>query len=79
MTCRGIVKGGTIVLDEPAALPEGSRVECVIREIGSDGVEASHKPVPMYQDLLEFAGRATGLPEDASGNVDPYLHGHPKE
>ncbi len=26
MTCHGVVKNGTVVLDEPATLPEGSRV-----------------------------------------------------
>lgn len=78
MTCRGVVKGGTIVLDEPAALPEGSRVECVILEIKSQANKALHDSGNLYGDLMEFAGKVTGLPEDASDNVDHYLYRHPK-
>ncbi len=30
------------------------------------------------QVMLEFAGRAEGLPEDYSANIDHYLYGVPK-
>jgi hypothetical protein len=33
---------------------------------------------PIGQVMLEFAGKAQGLPEDYSANIDHYLHGVPK-
>jgi hypothetical protein len=35
-----------------------------------------HKPIGRV--LLEFAGKAQGLPADYSTNLDHYLHGVPK-
>ena len=33
---------------------------------------------PIGQVMLEFAGKAEGLPKDYSANVDHYLYGVPK-
>lgn len=38
--------------------------------------KSGHKPIG--QVLLEFAGKAEGLPPDYSTNLDHYLHGVPK-
>ena len=38
--------------------------------------EAPHQPIG--QVLLEFAGKAQGLPADYSTNLDHYLYGVPK-
>ncbi len=67
MTYRGRVEKGTIVLDEPAALPEGAAVTVEL-------APAADRPSP----LLRLAGRAVDLPPDASVNLDHYLYGHPK-
>ena len=40
------------------------------------GPAAAHKPIG--QVLLEFAGKAQGLPADYSTNLDHYLYGVPK-
>jgi len=40
------------------------------------GAAAPHKPIG--QVLLEFAGKAQGLPADYSTNLDHYLYGVPK-
>ena len=71
MTLEGTVRNGTIVLDDPAALTEGMRVELTIRELPK---AAS----PLGEILLKHAGKAQGLPEDLAEQHDHYLHGTPK-
>lgn len=72
MTYRGHVEKGAIVLDEPAELPEGAEVTVEIAT-HSDVAHADY-----VSPLLKYAGKAIGLPPDASVNVDHYLYGHPK-
>jgi len=73
MTYQGKVKGGTIVLDQGVALPEGAlvRIELLPRE--DRGLEGADDP------LLEMTALAvdTGI-SDLATNVDHYLYGHPK-
>ncbi|HNR33137.1 MAG TPA: hypothetical protein PKI11_19765 [Candidatus Hydrogenedentes bacterium] len=77
MTCRGHVKDGVVVLDEPALMPDGALVE--IRVVDADiETDEDNDVAALQRDLLEFAGKFTGLPEDAARNVDHYLYGHPK-
>lgn len=71
MTLEGVVKNGVIVLDDPAALIEGMRVEVTIRELPK---AAS----PLGEILLRHAGKAQGLPGDLAQQHDHYLHGTPK-
>ncbi len=33
----------------------------------------------LRRGLMKFAGKAQGLPADASENIDHYLYGHPKQ
>jgi hypothetical protein len=73
MRYKGHVKNGTVVLDEPVALPEGTRVEVAVAAPSGD--EKQH----FRGAVMAFAGKVTGLPEDASTNVDHYLYGHPKQ
>jgi len=40
--------------------------------------EARRRGKAIGQVMLEFAGRAEGLPEDYSANIDHYLYGVPK-
>lgn len=82
MTLHGRIRNGVIVLDEPALLPEGAQVCVEIQpdaELGDEtAVPADTRLEPISKRLLKFAGRAEGLPPDASRNHDHYLYGTPK-
>lgn len=95
MTYRGRVRNGTIVLDPPASLPEGTEVE--VRPAATDAAEprplnvegtdeegpgpvASAADTPtLYDRFKDFIGKAEGFPPDYSRNHDHYLYGHPRE
>ncbi len=68
MTYRGHVKGGVIILDPPAHLPEGAAVE--VRT-----AQESSANVTWAEVLRDVIGKAKGLPEDSSVNHDHYLYG----
>lgn len=68
MTYLGEVRGGVIVLEQGAALPDGARVAVQLL------------PPPAAEDpLLRMTDLAveTGIP-DLGTNVDHYLYGHPR-
>ena len=69
MTYRGRVENGTVVLDKPAALPEGATAAVEVAGLAEEPRGLS--------SLLKHAGRID-LPPDASVNVDHDLYGHPK-
>ena len=71
-TYTGEVRNGMVVFDEGTPpLPEGTRVN-----IEADELE---KDLDDLRDLLlEFAGKAVGLPPDMAEQHDHYLHGTPK-
>ncbi len=75
MTYQGYIQNGALVLDAPIDLPEGSRVECVVHAVEKQESNFMHHKGGLYDDLLEFAGKVSGLPEDASENVEHYLYG----
>src|SRR5438876_10147587 len=78
MVVRGHVKNGTIILDEPAKLPEGAEVEVSL--LAPPATEQVENEGPTLYDRLKPVVRtAQGLPSDASTNVDHYLYGHPKK
>jgi hypothetical protein len=70
MTYKGHIKNGSVVLDEPVALPDGA-------EVRVDLIPAQ-APVPLAELLKGVIGKATGLPRDASSQKRHYLYGHPK-
>ncbi|HXE56092.1 MAG TPA: hypothetical protein VN541_23910 [Tepidisphaeraceae bacterium] len=70
MTYRGRIKQGTVVLEGPIQLPDGTEVEI-------NTLPAAPAP-SVWDKLLALAGKAEGLPEDAAEQVDHYLHGTPK-
>jgi hypothetical protein len=71
-TYTGQVQNGVIVLDEGTPpLPEGTKVRIEPAEL-KDAV------ADLSRILLEFAGKAQGLPPDMSEQHDHYLHGTPK-
>jgi hypothetical protein len=84
MTVHGIVKNGKVVLDDPKAISEGTKVEVrPAKKRKPAGKASKRKPKAQGQTLAErfanVAGKATGLPPDASVNHDHYLYGTPKK
>jgi len=60
-------------------LPEGT-------EVTVEPIRGKRKPASgrkrrtgLRPGVMKFAGKAKGLPSDASRNLDHYLYGHPKE
>lgn len=71
MIYRGHVKGGVVVLDGAAGLPEGTevRVEPVASAPGRS----------LAERLKDVIGSVTDLPEDMAAQHDHYIHGTPRE
>jgi hypothetical protein len=76
MVYSGHIKNGVIVFDQPVALPEG--MEVFVEVPATAPIKAPGERLPPTQSLLKYAGKAVGLPEDASENHDHYLYGTPK-
>ena len=71
MDFESVVHNGQVVLDVGESLPEGAAVHVTVT------------PTPPAADptqswMLEFAGKAKGLPADLAAQHDHYLHGTPK-
>jgi ssDNA-specific exonuclease RecJ len=71
MAIEGTVTNGMIVLDAPQVLPEGARVEVVLKP-------PAEQPKTLREILLESAGSMTDLPVDFAAQHDHYIHGTPK-
>lgn len=69
MIIQGHVENGVVVLDEPVVLPEGTAVEVSLE---------TTQPCPLWEMLMQHAGKAEGLPSDLAMNHDHYLYGVPK-
>lgn len=78
MVYRGHVKGGVVIVESPAVLPEGAEVRVEVVPADSEGPLLDEQGQTLGQKLMKYAGRATGLPEDAALNHDHYLYGTPK-
>lgn len=81
MTLEGTVINGAIVIDGNQPLPEGARVEVLLKPepAVAEVVATGGKPVSaLGAMLLRHAGKAIGLPEDMAAQHDHYLHGTPK-
>jgi hypothetical protein len=76
MVYSGHIKNGVIVFDQPVALPEG--LEVSVEVPATAPTKTPEERLPPTQSLLKYAGKAVGLPEDASENHDHYLYGTPK-
>ena len=70
MNFTGHILDGAVVLDQPVSLPNGTKVRV-------EPIAADARPT-FLERLGDVVGKAVGLPEDASNNVDHYLYGHPK-
>lgn len=73
MTYRGYIRDGNVVLEEQVPLAEGTRVEVAVIAAHTNR-EFGDKPGPQRRGLMKFAGICTGLPEDASTNLEHYLY-----
>ena len=71
MVLEGTVRNGVIVLDSPQNLPEGARIEVLVKP-------ATQAVSSLGKMLLRHAGKAVGLPDDLAAQHDHYLHGTPK-
>lgn len=69
MTLTGTVSKGVIVLDQPGALPEGTRVHVIA---------ATEEKKPTLAALLKYAGILQDMPNDFAEQHDHYIHGTPK-
>lgn len=79
MTIRGRIRNGGVVLDEPAALPEGTVVEVRAVDAAAETAAAPGQPGPtLYDRYKRFIGVAAGLPADFAAEHDHYIHGTPK-
>lgn len=78
MSYRGHMKGGVIVLDEAADLPENAevRVEPVTKptEVEQNG----EPPKSLADQFRHIIGIAPDMPPDMAENHDHYLYGTPK-
>ena len=69
MLLEGTVHNGSIVLDEFCTLPDGARVEVILKA----------EPKSTVGDrLLALAGLIDDGPDDLADQHDHYLHGTPK-
>ncbi len=71
MTYKGHVENGVVVLEQPAALPEGTEVDVL-------PVEKPARESTLSEMLLKHAGTIPG-PPDLAINHDHYLYGVPKK
>ena len=76
MLLEGTVHDGAILLDGPAMLPEGARVEIEVKTV-KETTTAEGETQPTLLNLLKLAGIAKDLPEDFAAQHDHYIHGTP--
>lgn len=79
MTYRGRVKAGVVVVEDAVTLPEGAEVRIDVSPGEADEPALDENGQTLGQKLLKYAGKAVGLPSDASRNHDHYLYGSPEK
>jgi hypothetical protein len=77
MAYRGKVKGGVVFLDDPDVLPDGAIVRVTPVKAPSRAQRKNRRT--LSEKLLDWAGKAVGLPSDLARNHDHYVHGKPKK
>lgn len=82
MTLTGTVMNGVVVLDGGPVPVEGTKVEVVIPTATATAPDAAaptgDTPKGPHAWMLEFAGKAVGMPADFAEQHDHYIHGTPK-
>jgi hypothetical protein len=78
MTYRGKIKGGVVVLDDAASIPEGTEVN--VEPVAKLAEQPSERKPTVGEVLLKFAGIMDdpSLPTDGSTQHDHYIYGTPK-
>jgi hypothetical protein len=71
MTYNGYIRNGTVVLDAPVHLPEGTIVKIELVRVKEES-DAAAIPT-LASRLASVIGKAEGLPVDWSENHDMYL------
>ena len=71
MPYKGHVENGVIVLDEPAALEDGTAVDVEVAGRRADAAEPLQNS--LYERYRPFIGTLDGMPEDWAENHDKYL------
>ncbi len=71
MVYRGRMKGGVVVLEEGACLPENAEVD--VTPVVPAPLAPEDDPIYRIYELAEPGG----VP-DLAQNIDHYLYGHPK-
>jgi hypothetical protein len=66
MSLEGVIQNGVVVFENGVRLPEGTRVEVIVRST-------------LAERLLKHAGTVPDLPPDLADQHDHYLHGAPKQ
>ncbi len=73
MSITATVENDTIRLPQGLHIPDGTQVLIeTIEHSGEARVDS------LARCLSAFAGIADDLPSDLAGNLDHYVHGHPK-
>lgn len=82
MLLEGHVEDGRIVLDQPAALPEGTKVRVQVmtpNEVIAERIRLAKLAPDIGPTLAERMARSVGtaldLPEDFATRHDHYIHG----
>jgi hypothetical protein len=77
MSYRGRIQHGTVILEDPLALPDGTEVEVAPVKADVTPGELQNQPTwgEVFKDLI---GTTPSLPEDMADNHDHYIHGAPK-
>ena len=80
MSFTGHIHNGEVVLDEPAALPDGTavRVEPVLSETPSAAPDPPLSFLERYKSVIGLIDDPD-LPTDGALNHDHYLYGLPKK
>jgi hypothetical protein len=82
VTFRGQVRNGTVVLDDPSALPDGTPVtvrplkpKAPERRAGRNGSRRGARQPTLLERLAPVVGKAKHLARDMAENHDHYLYG----
>ena len=75
MVYRGHVKGGVVVFEKGAVLPEGTEVR--IEPVVPAGGVPAQGPT-LAEQLANVIGTVPELPPDMAAQHDHYLHGAPR-
>ncbi len=76
---NGRFKGGVVVLDDPADIPEGAAVRVEVLSTNNESDLIDQQGLTLGEKMLLYASKLTDLPVDLALNHDHYLHGNDKK